>query len=98
MRAETHKIVESRHALVTKVKDMLISRLNLDLYSDEMAEDGSLFGFGLGLDSIDALTLVVGIEDTFKVRIPDNSPHILRSVNTIADFIVGTTEGDAQHV
>lgn len=76
-----------RRELVTRVKELLVRALQLDLTPDEIAEDSPLFGFGLGLDSIDALTIIVGIEDELGVVIPEDMPYIFRSVNTIADFV-----------
>lgn len=81
-------IIARRREVVGRVKELLIESLNLDLAPDEIAEDSALFGFGLGLDSIDALTLIVGIEDRFELAVPDNTIHIFRSVNTVADFVI----------
>ena len=80
-------LIAQRRALVGRVKGLLIDTLQLDLTPEEIAEDGALFGFGLGLDSIDALSLVVSIEDTFAVSIPDDGVAMLRSINTVADFV-----------
>lgn len=94
MSPDIHDIITTRLSLVSKVKDVMISSLNLELEPDELAEDSQLFGFGLGLDSIDALTLIVGIEDAFGVHLPEDMPHVLRSVNTMADFLM---EKGVQH-
>ena len=85
---ETHEIIARRSAIISKLKHIIISSLNLELEPDELAEDSQLFGFGLGLDSIDALTLVVGVEDGFNLHVPEDQPYILRSLNTIADFLI----------
>jgi acyl carrier protein len=55
----------------------------------EISDDIPLFGEGLGLDSIDALELVLEIERAFGVAITDEhlGKSVLQSVNTIADFI-----------
>jgi acyl carrier protein len=52
----------------------------------------SLFGEGLGLDSIDVLELVLEIERTFGVAITDEETgnKVLRSVDSIADYITAT--------
>jgi acyl carrier protein len=88
------KIIDERRAVVCRVKEILIDRLQLDLRLDEIAEDSALFGFGLGLDSIDALTLIVAVEDSFGVTVPDDNLHIFRSINTIADFILQRQESN----
>jgi acyl carrier protein len=99
MHPSTHRVVARRRQAVGDVKQLLIERLGLDLEPDEVAEDSPLFGYGLGLDSIDALTLIVAIEDHFGVRVPDGDVHVFRSVNTVADFVLSTvsaTDADEQ--
>jgi len=62
----------SHSPLHHKVKELIIERLKLEGMAPDDIEDGApLFGDGLGLDSIDALELVIGIEKTFGVRIQD---------------------------
>ena len=49
----------------------------------------SLFGEGLGLDSIDALEIIVMLDNKFNIKIsdPEEGAKIFQSVNTIAEFI-----------
>ena len=62
----------SSSTLHQRVKEMIIERLQLEGMNPEDIDDrAALFGDGLGLDSIDALELVIGIEKTFGVRIED---------------------------
>ena len=73
---------------------MLITNLMLRTPKEEIANDMPLFGpDGLGLDSIDALQLVVSIEKTFGVGVPnsDVARVALASVNTIHDYILEQT-------
>jgi acyl carrier protein len=73
-----------------KVKELIIERLQLEGMSPNDIEDGApLFGDGLGLDSIDALELVIGIEKTFGVRIQDEDmgAKAFASVNALVDFL-----------
>lgn len=75
-----------------KLKEMLVRRLKLKMEAKEIGDDTALFGEGgLGLDSIDALELVVGLQKEFNVIINDKAvaEKALISVNTIADFIEG---------
>lgn len=89
MNAKMESVISRRKEVVRRTKEILIDSLNLDLQYEEICEDSALFGFGLGLDSIDALTLLVAVEDGFQIQVPDeNIVDVLRSVNTIADFIV----------
>lgn len=73
-----------------QVKNMIIEVLNLeDVSPGDIDDDGPLFGEGLGLDSIDALELVVEIEKRFSVRIEnkDVAKDALASVSAISEFI-----------
>lgn len=75
-----------------KLKEMLVRRLKLKMEAKEIGDDTALFGEGeLGLDSIDALELVVGLQKEFNIVINDKAvaEKVLISVNTIADFIEG---------
>ena len=70
-------------------KNLIVSSLRLTLPPSEIDDDLPLFGEGLGLDSIDALELVLEIERRFGFAIADEEPgkQALRSVNTIAELI-----------
>src|SRR3954454_17821177 len=77
--------------LRTQIKEMLVNNLMLQTTADRIGDDLPLFGAGgLGLDSIDALELVVSMEKTFGVGVPNSevAAKALRSVNTIHDYIV----------
>ncbi|MDQ6860711.1 MAG: acyl carrier protein [Verrucomicrobiota bacterium] len=74
-----------------RIKEMLVKNLMLQTTPEEIGDDLPLFGAGgLGLDSIDALELVVSMEKTFGVGVPNSevAATALRSVNTIHDYIV----------
>lgn len=81
------EIASQRRNLIQDLKEMLIEKLSLSLEPNEIAEDASLFGSGLGLDSIDALEIVVAVEEMFDVSITDDNMSVFRSIDTIADFI-----------
>lgn len=73
-----------------KIKELIIERLQLEGVSPEDIEDGApLFGDGLGLDSIDALELVIGIEKAFGVRIQDEEvgAKAFASVDALVSFL-----------
>jgi acyl carrier protein len=77
--------------LRARIKEMLVKNLMLQTTPDQIADDLPLFGpNGLGLDSIDALELVVSMEKTFGVSVPSSEAagKALRSVNTIHDYIL----------
>ena len=71
------------------IKRALVESLRLPISVDEIENGMSLFGEGLGLDSIDVLELVLELERSFGVSITDEQTGatVLRSVDTIADFI-----------
>lgn len=81
-------LIERRQALVDRLRTVLITSLDLALESDEVDEDEPLFGIGLGLDSIDALQLVLGVEAAFDVTLPPDDLTIYRSINTLADHLI----------
>lgn len=73
-----------------KVKEMLIERLHLKVAPAQIDDRAPLFLEGLGLDSIDALEVVVAVEQTFKVRIDGEKEGriALGSVDALARFLV----------
>ena len=77
--------------LRSRIKEMLVKNLMLQVTPGHIGDDLPLFGpGGLGLDSIDALELVVSMEKTFGVGVPNSevAGKALRSVNTIHDYIL----------
>ena len=79
--------IEQRKEILDVLKKDLISRLNLPYEPDDLHEDVSLLGSGLGLDSLDALEVILGIEHAFHVKVADDNISILRSLNSIVDFV-----------
>jgi len=77
-------------SLNQKIKDVLVDELMLDVTSDEIEDETPLMGpDSLGLDSVDALQLVVAIEKHFGLKIADAeaAKGILQSVKTIATAV-----------
>lgn len=77
--------------LKQRIKLLLVDNLMLQVSAAELGDDAPLFGpEGLGLDSVDALQLVVALEKKFGLKIvdPGEAQKILRSVNTIAAAVL----------
>ena len=84
--------------LRAQIKEMLVTNLMLQTTADQIADDLPLFGpDGLGLDSIDALELVVSMEKIFGVGVPNSevAGQALQTVNSIHDYIVEKAERPA---
>ena len=82
--------MEDASALKEKIKALMVENLMLQVTPAEIGDDQPLFGPGsLGLDSVDALQLVVALDKTFKLKIPDpaTAKLILQNVNTIAEAV-----------
>ena len=76
--------------LIRQLKEQIIDVLNLEEMTPEDIEtDAPLFGEGLGLDSIDALELIVLLEKKYGIKLanPAEGKAIFTSVATIADFV-----------
>ena len=76
--------------LIEQLKAQLIKQLNLeDMEPDDIDPDEPLFGEGLGLDSIDALELIVLLEKEYGIRIenPKDGQKVFFSVRSMAKFI-----------
>jgi len=82
---------EVTEELILQLKKLIIERLKLEEVSPEgIGTDDPLFGEGLGLDSIDALELVLGLEKEYGVIIPDAEvgQKVFQSVRTIAQYVL----------
>lgn len=75
---------------MANLKLQIIEALNLKhLKPEDIGDDQPLFIDGLGLDSIDALELIVLLQQQYQIKIanPQEGPKIFKSVRTIAEFI-----------
>ncbi len=76
--------------LIEEIKESIIRQLNLeDITQDDITPDEALFGDGLGLDSIDALELIVMLEKQYGIRLASTAEakEIFKSVAAIADYV-----------
>ena len=89
MDKQLQEAITQRRAVLDKLKDSLIDRLNLYQRQDQIDDDTPLFGSGLKLDSVDATELVVMLDEEFGVRVSEgDDPSYMRNVNSLASFIL----------
>lgn len=73
-----------------RIKVVIVEALHLEgTAPDAIGDDLPLFGEGLGLDSVDALELAMGLEEAFEVRLPDDAQarSVFRTVSSLAAWI-----------
>lgn len=83
--------MQTKQELVAELQQLIIKQLNLqDVKPDSFDENTPLFGEGLGLDSIDALELVVLLDKNYGIKLydPKESRKIFFNVSTMADYIL----------
>lgn len=76
--------------LKNELKQDIIEALSLEeITPEDIEEDAPLFGDGLGLDSIDALELIVLLERKYGIRLsnPAEGKAVFASVNVLADYV-----------
>lgn len=77
-------------SLILQLKNQIIEVLNLeDMTPDDIDAEAPLFGEGLGLDSIDALELIVLLEREYGIKLsnPAEGKQIFKSIASIADYV-----------
>jgi acyl carrier protein len=77
-------------ALKSEIKTMLVENCMLQIPAEEIQNDQALFGPGsLGLDSVDALQLVVALDKNYGLKVPDPeaAKSILRSIDSMAEAV-----------
>ena len=95
--------MDNAATLKQDIKRMMVENLMLQVTTDEIGDEQDLFGPGsLGLDSVDALQLVVALDKKYGLKIPDPkvAREILRSVSSIADAVakhLNSSVGTASH-
>lgn len=80
---------EDDKSLALRLKKLIITRLKLEIEPDEIENQQPLFGEGLGLDSIDALELVLGLEQEFGVKVEDEEVGVkaFASIDALVTFV-----------
>jgi acyl carrier protein len=90
---QTYEKAQARRETNERIKSLIVNTLELNCSPEQITDDQPLFGRGLGLDSLDALELVVSIEEEFEVSVSDDDVSTLSTINKIADYIEAYQEG-----
>lgn len=90
MDTELRAVLDARKTVLSRIREILINNLGVRREPDEIDPDAPLFGTGLGLDSVDAVELLVSIESAFAVRVTDDviGRTVMRTVNTLVDLVL----------
>ena len=82
--------MENLNALKQQIRQLMVENLMLQISADEICDDQPLFGPGsVGLDSVDALQLVVALDKNYGLKIadPEAAKVVLKNVSTIAEAV-----------
>jgi acyl carrier protein len=100
MDSNLEQLITRREHILGRVRQILVDELHVRRDRDEIDPDAPLFGTGLGLDSVDAVELVVAMESAFGTRLGDSSEarRWMRTANTLVELVLaagGEEGGDA---
>ncbi|HKE14908.1 MAG TPA: acyl carrier protein [Kofleriaceae bacterium] len=90
MQRDIEARIAEREEILARLRDVLIERMRLRREPDELDADAALFGSGFGLDSLDAVELVVCLDSELGVRVADGAllRQDMRSLNTLVDLVI----------
>ncbi len=90
MDAELSNQIARRESALSKVREMLVRQLELERDPDEIDPDTPLFASGLGLDSLDAVELIVSLDVEFQVKVSEGASAVraLRTVNSLVELVL----------
>ena len=95
MRPELETLIAEREAVLAALRGVVIDRMRLRRAPEEIDADAPLFGAGFGLDSLDAVELVVCLDTLFGVVLDDGAllRQQMRSLNTVVDLVLAHRRG-----
>lgn len=79
-----------RTEVAAKIKTMLVE--NLRIPEEILEEDSELFGGDIGLDSVDSLEIIAGIDDLFSVNMTGVDKTNFRDINALTNYVVEHAE------
>ncbi|AHF15902.1 phosphopantetheine-binding protein [Niabella soli] len=89
--------MENKQELIQHLKEQIIKQLRLeDKKPEDIGDHDPLFVEGLGLDSIDALELIVLLQQEYNIKLKsaEEGQDVFRSVSTMADYILEHQESE----
>ena len=98
MKADLPVYIARREEILAGIRQILIENLDVRREPDEIDPDTPLFGSGLGLDSVDAVELMVCVYSQLGVTLPSDATGrtALRTLNTLVDHVL-EQRGEARH-
>jgi acyl carrier protein len=89
MQTELEKRIQTRESTLIEVAEILISALHLNVDPSDLDPDTPLFGSGLGLDSVDAVVLIVELESRLNISISEEEGRrAMRTINSLIDLVI----------
>jgi len=96
MQTDLKETIEIRESIMIDVAEILISALHLDVDPVDLDPDTPLFGTGLGLDSVDAVVIIVELESRLNISISEEEgKKALRTINSLIDLVIIKKYGNA---
>ena len=87
---DNHKTIPSTPEFHREVAQLMVEALNLETRADQIDADASLYGDGLGLDSIDVLEIALAVSKRYGVQLRADSAdnqHTFSSLRSLSDYI-----------
>jgi len=89
MQTDLRRRIDIRESTMQDVAEILISSLHLKYEPGDLDPDTPLFGTGLGLDSVDAVVLIVDLESRLNISISEEEGRrALRTLNSLVDLVI----------
>ena len=84
----------SNEEIIERLKSMFSKKLEIDEEADKLDGSTPLIDYGIGVDSVSTMELIVALEKEFGIEIDEAEVNIelFRTMNTVADYISGKIE------